>query len=138
MQEFNDEFLLIVENENWVALANLTLSFKINIHENGFESRRLKKKLTHIRYLLHENLKNYENASSFYKARLFVAMVKAIKSIEDDFNKNKIEKREFLNFLKVVLHKLKKERLKIEKPFERKFEFKKMKDAIENGLGKTI
>lgn len=138
MEEFNEEFLRIVENENWVALANLTLSFKINVDEKGFESRRLKKKLIHVRYILHENLKNYENASSFYRARLFVALVKSVKSIEDDFNKHNIEKREFLNFLKVVLHKLRKERLLIEKPFERKFEFKKMKDAIENGLGKNI
>ena len=138
MREFNDNFLKSVENEDWDYFANLAMSFVIDFETNCNESKKLKKRLCITKHIIHEHLKDKEYAKSFVNVYLFIALVKLLNNFEMLADKHKIKKTDFVMFLKALLYKIRKEKVFVLKPLERKGEFKKMKDLMDNGLGKTL
>lgn len=115
-----------VESETWSSLAHMASTFKINVKENGCESRKLKKELELLKHILHQQLKHHDESGGFNSAFL-VGMFKTIRRFENSFEKLGIIDRAFILFLKALLHKAKKQRLIVVKPMERVFEFKKIK-----------
>ncbi len=124
-----------IENESWEYIAHLAHSFHIELDSDDNGAKRLKKELCFVKHILHEHLCNPDRIENFLTTSLFVKMVETIDKFEKSFEKKNIKRTEFISFLKAVLNKIKKERLRAEKPLERKVEFKKMKYISENGHG---
>jgi len=122
-----------IEEQSWEDIAHMAHTIHIELESECNGTKKLKKEVCLVKHILHEHLCNADNVSDFLNASLFITMVKTIDKFEKAFDKHDIKRREFLLFLKAVLNKLKKEKLRVEKPMERKFEFKKMKGVVENG-----
>lgn len=139
MDDLKSEYIKIIENESWSSLAQMAVSFKITIKENGYEGRRLKKEIEMLKRVIHEQLKGYDNGVSV-PSSFFIGMVKTIRNVESSFERAAVADKAFIYFLKALLHKAKKERIIATKPFERKFEFERLKsmsgsdnyDAVRN------
>jgi hypothetical protein len=58
-----------------------------------------------------------------------VRLYKTIDKLERSFKRYELERTEFLVFLHAVLHRIKREKLQVHKPLERKNEFRKLKDV---------
>lgn len=119
-----------IQNEDWDAIAHTLITFDITLATNGNQGRKLKKELGLVKHVLYEHIKsnNTENLS----ASFFVGAVKTVKAIEKRFDSNKEERREFLVFLKLLIEKLKKQKIYVKKPMEIRDEFQKMKGVVED------
>ena len=119
-----------IENESWEDIAHMMHVFHIELEDDHNGTKKLKKELCLVKHILHEHLCDPDRIQ-YVNTSLFITMVKTINKFEKAFDKHNVKKRGFLLFLKAVLNKIKKEKLRVEKPLERKVEFKKMKDLIE-------
>ncbi len=131
---FDEELKKRVEGESWEYIAQLGSLFVIEFDTDTKVTRKLKKELSVIKHIICGHLNN-GGAERFITPALFVRLVQAILKFEKDFEKHNIRRKEFLVFLRALLHKLKKEKLHASKPLEREMTFKKMKDIMENGNG---
>ena len=122
-----------LESESWEDIPRLAHSFHIELDSDSNSTKKLKKELCLVKHILHEHLCNPDNLDSFLNTSLFIKMVEAVDKFEKAFDKNNLRRREFLLFLNAVLGKIRKEKLKAEKPLQRKLELTRLKDAIENG-----
>ncbi len=122
-----------IENESWEDIAHMAHVFHIELEGDHNGTKKLKKELCFVKHILHEHLCDQDKIQDFVNTSLFITMVKTIDKFEKAFDKHDIKRREFLLFLKAILDKLKKEKLMVEKPMERKVEFKRMKGLMENG-----
>ena len=138
MHELNQEFIKQIEGEDWAYLAKMAISFKLEFETNCSELKKLKKRLGVVKHIVHEHLKDPEYAQAFANTSMFIGLVKTIDDFEAIAERNKMESIEFVVFLKALIQKIKRQKIYALKPLERKVEFKKMKDLIENGLGKTL
>ncbi|MBS3068702.1 hypothetical protein J4450_08405 [Candidatus Micrarchaeota archaeon] len=120
-----------IENESWEDIAHMAHVFHIELENEHNGTKKLKKELCFVRHILHEHLCNQDQIQNFINTNLFITMVNTVNKFEKAFDKHNIKRREFLLFLRAVLDKLKKEKLKAEKPLERKVEFKRMKNLLE-------
>ncbi len=127
-----------IEDESWEYISHLAHSFHIELDSEDVGAKKLKKELCFVKHILHEHLCNPDDIENFLTTSLFVKMVEAIDKFEKTFDKKNIGRREFLFFLKAVLAKIRKEKLKAKKSLERKIELRKLKDAIENGHNKAL
>jgi hypothetical protein len=116
--------------ENWDAIAHALITFDIKLDNNGNEGRRLKKELGIIKHILYEHIK--WNRDGNLHAFFFVGAVKTIRTMEKKFDRSNETRREFLVFLKLLLEKMKTQRLYVKKPMEMRHEFKKMKGVVED------
>ncbi len=123
----HNEYFKRIEHERWSFLAIMAIEFHIEIEENGSESRKLKKEVEMLKHVIYEQLINYENNGKNIPSVFFTGMVKTIRRIEASFERLQMKDKIFVQFLKALLHKAKKERIIAVKPLERSFEFKKMK-----------
>jgi hypothetical protein len=130
MSQQSNNYIKRIENEKWSSLAYMAITLKINIKENGHESRRLKKELWMLKHVIYDQLQYYEEMGVIPYS-FFVGMFKTIKRVENSFERVGITDKTFLHFLKVLFHKAKKERIVAIKPLERMSEFRKMKSISE-------
>lgn len=124
-----------IEEGTWEDIAHMAHAFHIEIEGEGNGTKKFRKELCLVKHILHEHLCNPEHVKDFVNISLFIRMAETINKFEKTCDRHSIKKRGFLLFLKAVLNRIKKEKLRAEKPLERKVEFKKMKDAMENSHG---
>ncbi|MBI5227554.1 hypothetical protein HY988_03115 [Candidatus Micrarchaeota archaeon] len=103
-----------------------------DIKENGHKTKKLKVKLGIIKIIMEGKIRELKEKNSI-EASFFIATFKTIKNTEKDFDKHGINEREFIQFLKVLMNKLGKQRLLAKKPLDMIGEFGKMKGVVENG-----
>jgi hypothetical protein len=123
--------LQLLKEENWEAIAHTLITFDIQLDTNGSDGRKLKKELGFIKNVLYAHIKNREPESTI-NISFFVGAVKTIKRLERKFERNNEKRTEFLVFLKLLLEKIKKQRVYVKKTMEIRTEFKKMKGVVEN------
>jgi len=117
------------EGESWDAIAQMAMGFQIELSREDPQTAKIRKELAMIKHILHENMKSPDSAQKFANAAFFVRMYKTLQRLEKEFDKHGLERAEFLMFLEAVLHKIRNERLIVQKPLERKNEFKRLKDV---------
>ena len=127
------DFKQMIEVESWDSIAHLAMTFTVDFEADNKETKRLKKEIAIVKHILHEHLKNPDYSDKFVNGSFFITLVRCIDKFELAFDKHKSKQRDFLIFLKAILSRIKKEKLIVHKPIERKTEFKKMKDVVENG-----
>jgi len=129
MSGLSEAFKSHLDSESWDAIAQMALGFQIELSREDKETHRLRKELTMVKHILYESIRTPESAHKLVNAAFFVRLYKDVARFEKTFDKHKIERIGFLMFLQAVLGKLRKERLVVHKPIERKNEFKMMKDV---------
>ncbi len=126
-----------LEQESWESLAQMTLKFNTEIINNN-GGRKISKKMQYLKHLIHLYLKDSQGIEVFSSSRVLVKFARTVHGIENYLVKNNIPSTPFLIFLKAIVEKAKKEKIRAQKPFERLQEFGKLKEHIgfENTLSK--
>ncbi|HIH23281.1 TPA: hypothetical protein HA238_06140 [Candidatus Micrarchaeota archaeon] len=131
MHTLSEEFKKSFENESWDSIAHMALTFQIELDEEDKHQKRLKKELGMLKHVLHHHLKDQEAAARNLNITFFVRLHKTIARLEKAFDRHDVKRREFLVFLKAILHKLRNTRFMVFKTLERKNEFGKMKGLMD-------
>ena len=116
---------------DWDTIAHALMALHSGIKPKDAESRNMRAKLGLIKILMYENIRSW-NGNSSIDLSFFIATYKTIKSLESEFEKKEIRNKELLIFLKLLLYKFEKLKLKAKKPLEVQAEFGKMKMVIED------
>lgn len=119
-----------IEHEGWDGVGRMALNFQVELSEDGKRAARLKKEMILVKHILYESMKKPEDAERFVNAGLFVRLHQTIERLEKELDENRMRRTEFLAFLKVLLQRLKHEKLIVYKTLERKNEFKRMKERL--------
>ncbi|MFH2106818.1 MAG: hypothetical protein ABII22_06160 [Candidatus Micrarchaeota archaeon] len=123
----------LLERETWESLAHLALVFSVEFEKDDHQTRKIKKEVDILKRVIHGHLSTNSVSSQYLNAVFFVNLNKTIKKLEHAFEKNKVKRSDFLIFLKALTNKIRKEKLYVDKPFERVKEFGKLKFISENG-----
>lgn len=129
--ELEERMKTKVEEESWDTIATLALSFEIELEKENKELQKVKKEMQIIKHILYEHLQNPEDAKKFITTNFFVKLVKTLEKLEKVLKKYEIERSEFLVFLRMLVFKMRKERLIVFKKLERKTEFDSKKPLEE-------
>jgi hypothetical protein len=119
-----------LDDESWDSIAQMALSFQIELSEEGRHTARLQKELSLVKHILYESMKTPERVEDCLNASFFIRLYKTLDKLEKSFKKHELERTEFLVFLRAVLHKANRQQLRVHKPLERKNEFRRLKDVI--------
>jgi hypothetical protein len=118
----------------WETLAHALKTISSGIEGNDASAKRLRAQLGLVRMLLYNEIKNW-NGSGYIDLSYFIAAFKTVRTVEKEFDARGVKKREFLIFLKLLLYKFEKQKIKVKKPLETIAEFGKMKGVVEDGHG---
>lgn len=126
-----------LEQESWESLAQMALQFKTEIINNN-GAKKISKKMQYLKHMLHFYLKDAQGIEMFSSSRILVKFSRSVHNIENYLLKNNMPPTQFLIFLKAIAEKAKKEKIRAEKPHERRQEFGKLKEnaGLENALSK--
>ncbi|MBN2478485.1 hypothetical protein JXB01_04310 [Candidatus Micrarchaeota archaeon] len=129
-EDLGKKFEKQVEESEWDSIAEMAKTFQIEFEEETTEVKKLKKKIKMTKRLLYEHLKNPEDAEKTVKnPAFFTGLVKTVEEFEKHLDKHKTSRKELLIFLKALLARVRKEKLKVHKTMQIKKDFQRMKKA---------
>ena len=123
-----------IENESWDSIARMLIRFPINIDKTDRGLHKISRELGVIKHVLHNQLMTY-NGNGSIDISFFVAASKTVARLDKDLESKGIRNNEFMLFLKLLILKIRRQKLIVKKPLEMQNEFKKMKRIVENGNG---
>ncbi len=123
----------IVERESWSSLAYMLSKFEMEFDGTNPKSKKVKKELDMVRNILADELRRMDEYGMQPPASLYVRISKTIDRTDKALENNGVKRMDLLLLLKLILHKLKKQRLTIYKTEIKANEFGKMKEIIEAG-----
>ena len=115
---------------DWQSIADVLGTLECGVEGDHAAARKLRAQLGVIRVIMYENLRSWNGANSV-DASFLIGSYKTIKRMEKEFDSKGIENRRFLIFLKLLLEKLERQKLKVKKPYAQITEFEKMKGVVE-------
>jgi len=115
----------------WDLVAHTLATLNNGVEPRNAETRRLRAQLGVIRVIMYEKIKQW-NGDNSIDLSFFIASFKTIQRMEKEFDTMGIKKRDFLIFLKLLLGRFEKQKLKAKKPHATLSEFRKMKGVVEN------
>ena len=127
----NCSFSQQIESESWESLASMLISMRIDLGKEDAKRRRLRKEMEATKHVLYEQLLSF-NGNQEIGASFFVGTVKTLAGIEKRLDASGVKNNEFMTFMKLILGKIRKQKLLVKKPMEMQNEFKKMKGVIED------
>ena len=129
MTSIND----VLEREPLQSLAQYALTFSVDFEKDTFETRKLQKEIEITKRIIHSHFTSPSSASNHLNTVFFVTLTKTIRRLEKAFITHRALRSDFLIFLKALADRIRKEKLAVDKPFERTREFRKLKPISENG-----
>jgi len=120
-----------IETESWEHVAKMLMSFPIEVEGSGRELRRLRKELGMLKHAMYGQFMTY-NGNHTIDASFFVGAYKAVSRIERGLEAQGIKNQRFVMFLKLLFHRLRKQKLVVKKPMAIQNEFGRMKRVVEN------
>jgi len=121
----------LVENESWDSLAKMLISMPVDFGNGDAKGRKVRKQMEALKHALYTQMMSF-NGNQSIETSFFVASVKAFAGIEKRLETNGVKNSQFVMFLKLILGKIKKQKLLVKKPREVRNEFSKMKEVVEN------
>ena len=132
MHHDEQSFPQLIVNEEWGTIARALLSLDTGVEENGTSTKRLHKKAEMVKKVFWEYMNDGYFRKNSIDASLFVGTAKMINSLEKEYEKNRIKRREFLVFLKLILYKFRQQKITAKKQLEIRSEFHRMKRVVED------
>jgi hypothetical protein len=120
-----------IETESWDHIARMLVSFPVEIEGDGRELRRIRKELGILKHALYGEFMTF-NGNQTIDASFFVGAFKAVSRIDRDLEAQGIKNQKFVMFLKLLFHRLRKQKLVVKKPMKIQNEFGRMKRVVEN------
>jgi len=117
------------EDKSWEEIAAIARDLEVRIASDDKDARRLEANLRMIKQVLYETMR-HPRAMRSLSSSFYVKLSKTMDRLEKQLKKYKAERSEFVQFLGVLLEKLKKEKLIVTKVKERKREFGKHKEDL--------
>jgi len=121
----------LVENESWDSLAKMLIGMPVEFGNGDAKGRKVKKQMEALKHALYTQMMSF-NGNRSVETSFFVASVKAFSGIEKKLETNGVKNSQFVMFLKLIMGKIRKQKLLIKKPLEVRNEFSKMKEVIED------
>jgi len=118
----------------WETLAYMLKRMDCGIAGEDPASRKLRARLGMVRMLMSEEITRW-NGDGYIELSFLIASFKAIRHIETDFTARGVKKSEFLAFLRLLLYKFNKQKIRVRKPLATQAEFGRMKGVVENEHG---
>jgi hypothetical protein len=124
-----------IEREGWDYVARTLIAFPIDI-PMGMEPEnaklvRLRKELQVMKHALYGQLMAF-NGSGAIDASFLIGTMKAVARIEAGLEAQGIKNLGFVLLLKLLLRRMRKQRLLVKKPMETRGEFGRMKRVVEH------
>ena len=119
---------------DWDLVAHALATLSNGVEPKNAATRRLRAQLGVIRIIMYEKIREW-NGSNSIDLSFFIATFKTIQRMEKEFDAVGIKKRDFIIFLKLLLYRFEKQKLKVKKPLVTISEFGKMKGVVENEHG---
>lgn len=121
-----------MSNAEWDTLAHALKTINSGVDGNDAGSKRLRAQLGIVRMLLYEEIRQW-NGNNHIELSYLIAVSKTVRKMDKEFEAKGVRKKEFLIFLKLLLYKFQKQRIRVKKPLATIAEFRKMKGVVENG-----
>ena len=116
-------------SEDWQSIASILLSLNTGVNGSR-DTRKLKKKIGIVRQILYGFLANNPGRVNL---SFLVGSIKTVEALEKEFDAYGVKEREFLIFLRLLIYKLEKQKIMVNKPMEKRFELRKLKGVTEHG-----
>ncbi len=125
-----------IERESWDYVAKAVIAFPIEIEalpgrEGDAKVRRLCKELQFMKHALYEQLMTF-NGSGAIDASFLIGTTKAVARIEAGLETQGIKNVGFVLLLKLLLRRMRRQKLLVKKPMETRKEFGRMKRLVED------
>jgi hypothetical protein len=124
-----------IEREGWDYVARALITFPIDIpmdaEPENLKLVRLRKELQVMKHALYEELMTF-NGNRSVDASFLIGTTKAVARIEAGLEAEGIKNLGFVLLLKLLLRRLRKQRLVVKKPMETRGEFGRMKRVVEH------
>ncbi|MBN2122176.1 hypothetical protein JW721_03905 [Candidatus Micrarchaeota archaeon] len=130
--ELHTDLLEKAGDRSWEEIALIARDIEIHIEHDDEEAKQLEKKMRTIKQVLYESMANPERMKHL-SPKFYVRLTKILEEMEDKLKLYRAEKHEFVFFLKMLIAKLRKEKLIVTHKFDRKVEFGKHKGGPESG-----
>ena len=115
----------------WELVAHTLATLSNGVEPRNAAMRKLRAQLGVIRVILYEKIKRWDGDDSI-DLSFFMGSYKSIQRMEREFDAMGIKRKDFLIFLKLLLYRFEKQKLKVKKPHLTRSEFRKMKGVVEN------
>jgi hypothetical protein len=118
----------------WETLAYTLKTLSSGIKGNDAASKKLRAQLGLVKMLMYEEIRHW-NGNGFIDLSFLMASLKTMASMEKEFEAKKLKSTELMIFLKLLIYKFEKQRIRVKKPLATRGEFGRMKGVVENGHG---
>ncbi len=129
--DLHSDLLEKAGDKSWEEIALIARDLEIKIDHDDEEARKLEKKMQVIKQVLYETMEDPERMKQM-SSKFYVRLTKILQEMEDKLKDYRIEKHEFIVFLKILLSKLRKEKLVVTHKLDRKMEFGKHKGDVDS------
>ena len=118
----------------WETLAYTLQKIDNGIVGNDAASKKLRAKIGFVRMLMYEEIRHW-NGNGYIDLSFLIASLKSVRMLEREFEAKKLKNTEMLIFLKLLIYKFEKQKIRVKKPLATQAEFGRLKGVVENGHG---
>jgi len=128
--DIHKDLLDKVGDKSWEEIALIARDLEVRVEHEDEEARQLEKKMQLIKQVLYETMNDPERMRHL-SPKFYVRITKLLDEMEEKLKKYRADRHEFVIFLRILLTKLKKEKLVVTHKLDRKMEFGKHKKDVE-------
>ena len=128
--DLHKELLDRVGDKSWEEIALIARELDVRIDHEDEEARQLEKKMQVIKQVLYETMNDPERMRHL-SSKFYVRLTGLLSEMEEKILEYRAERQEFVVFLRILVAKLKKEKLVVTHKMDRKAEFGKHKKDVE-------
>ena len=128
--DIHKDLLEKVGDKSWEEIALIARDLEIKIEHEDEEAKQLEKKMRVVKQVLYETMNDPERMRHL-SSKFYVRLTTILEEMEGKLQHYRAERQEFVVFLRIILTKLKKEKLVVTHKLDRKMEFGKHKGDAE-------
>ncbi|MBD3397818.1 hypothetical protein GF412_01640 [Candidatus Micrarchaeota archaeon] len=129
--DIHKDLLNKVGDKSWEEIALIARDLEVKIEHEDEEARQLEKKMQVIKQVLYETM-NDPDRMKHLSSKFYVRLNKLMDEMEGKLKKYRADRQEFVVFIRILLTKLKKEKLVVTHKLDRRVEFGKHKKDAES------
>ena len=128
--DIHKDLLEKVGDKSWEEIALIARDLEVRIEHEDEEAKQLEKKMRVVKQVLYETMNDPERMKHL-SSKFYVRLNTILVEMEEKLKKYRADRQEFVVFLRIILAKLKKEKLVVTHKLDRKMEFGKHKGDAE-------
>ena len=129
--DIHKDLLEKVGDKSWEEIALIARDLEIKIEHEDEEARQLEKKMQVIKQVLYETMQDPQRMKHL-SSKFYVRLNKLMEEMDSKLKKYRADRQEFVVFIRILLTKLKKEKLVVTHKLDRRVEFGKHKGDAES------